>query len=94
MAAILDKPDEESYYRERAAMIQDAFLQNFYKHGLVGNGSQTTYASALYHGLIHEGERSLVIAELLKAIERNGGQIDTGILGLNTSCVVFQRPAG
>ena len=81
MAAILDKPDEESYYRERAAMIQDAFLQNFYKHGLVGNGSQTSYASALYHGLIPEGERSLVLAELLKAIERTGGHIDTGILG-------------
>lgn len=81
MAAILGKPEDEAFYQDRAGKIRDAFRGRFYKEGVLGNGSQTSYASALYHGLIPDGQQARVLARLLKEIEAKGGHLDTGILG-------------
>ena len=81
MAAILGKPEDEAFFKDRANRIREAFLGTFVEEGVLGNGSQTSHASALYHGLIPEEQQPGVLAGLLKAVEAKGGHLDTGILG-------------
>ena len=81
MAAILGKPKDEAFFKDRAGKIRDAFLATFYKEGVLGNGSQTSHGSALYHGLIPKEQQPDVLASLLGEIEAKEGHLDTGILG-------------
>ncbi len=81
MAAILGKPEDEAFFKDRADKIREAFLRTFFKEGVLGNGSQTSYASSLYHGLIPGEQQPDVLASLLGEIEAKGGHLDTGILG-------------
>lgn len=81
MAAILGKPGDEAFFTERAVKIREAFLKKFSKEGVLGNGSQTSYSSALYHELLPDAQRPDAVARLLKEIAAKQGHLDTGILG-------------
>jgi alpha-L-rhamnosidase len=82
-AGLSGKEDEARKYRELAADIRQAFNKKFYDaaKGLYGNGSQTSLGCALYQGLVEPADTALVMKNLVAAIDKTGGHIDTGILG-------------
>jgi alpha-L-rhamnosidase len=70
-------------YAELAASIKAAFNAKFYHPdtGLYGNGSQTSLSCALYQGLVEPANKARVVANLVAAVDKSNGHIDTGILG-------------
>ena len=70
-------------YAELAADIKRAFNRKFYhpETGLYGNGSQTSLSCALYQGLVEPENQARVVSNLVAAVEKQHGHIDTGILG-------------
>ena len=68
-----------------ADLQQGAALFNakFYRAdtGLYGNGSQTSLSCALYQGLVEPKNKERVLNNLVAAVEKTNGHIDTGILG-------------
>lgn len=82
-ARLLGKESEARQYAELAAGIKKSFNEKFYQPetGLYGNGSQTSLSCALYQGLVEPQNDALVLSNLVAAVERTDGHIDTGILG-------------
>jgi len=81
-AAILGKTEDSRKYRALAVRIQDAFNRKFFNlKDSYANGTQTALSCALYHGLCPESAREAVLANLVRAVDRSDGHIDTGILG-------------
>jgi len=82
-ASLLGKPDETARYNALAENIKAAFNQKFYHAdtGLYDKGSQTALSCALYQGLVPPDQHTRVLANLIAAVEKTGGHIDTGILG-------------
>lgn len=74
---------EARKYHELAASIRQAFNVKLYHPdtGLYGNGSQTSLSCALYQGLVEPANKERVLANLVAAVEKSNGHIDTGILG-------------
>ena len=70
-------------YTDLAASIKKAFNAKFYHPdtGLYANGSQTALSCALYQGLVEPENKPFVFSNLVVAIEKRNGHIDTGILG-------------
>ena len=70
-------------YSDLAASIKQAFNEKFYHPdtGLYGNGSQTSLSCALYQGLVDPANKGRVLSNLVTAVEKTNGHIDTGILG-------------
>lgn len=69
---------------ERFEAAKAAFNRKFYDNAThtYGDGSQTTSVLPLAFGLVPEGERSAVAAQLVARIRgKDGGKIDTGIYG-------------
>lgn len=82
-AQVLGQPADVARYHALAETIKAAFNQKFYHAatGLYDNGSQTALSCALYQGLVPPEHHTRVLANLVAAVERTGGHIDTGILG-------------
>jgi alpha-L-rhamnosidase len=82
-AGLSGKADEAQKYTELAASIKKAFNAKFYHPdtGLYDNGSQTALSCALYQGLVEPENRARVLKNLVAAVEKTNGHIDTGILG-------------
>ena len=82
-AQVLGKTEDAAHYTALAATIQDAFNRQFFHAdtGLYDNGSQTALSCALYQGLVPPDQHARVLANLIAAVEKTGGHIDTGILG-------------
>lgn len=82
-AKLLGKTDDARQYAELAARIQKSFNAKFYQPdtGLYDNGSQTALSCALYQGLVEPENKSRVLTNLVAAVEKENGHIDTGILG-------------
>jgi alpha-L-rhamnosidase len=82
-AQLAGKEDEAKAYSRLAAQIRRAFNNKFFHPdtGLYGNGSQTSLSCALYQGLVEENERQRVVNNLVAAVDKTDGHIDTGILG-------------
>jgi len=70
-------------YTDLAAGIKRAFNGKFYQPdtGRYGNGSQTSLSCALYQGLVEPENKPRVVDNLVAAVEKTNGHIDTGILG-------------
>ena len=75
-------PTRASTPTSRPASRQ-AFNEKFYHPdtGLYGNGSQTSLSCALYQGLVEPANKARVLSNLVAAVEKTNGHIDTGILG-------------
>jgi alpha-L-rhamnosidase len=82
-AALLGKNDEARKYTDLAEGIKRAFNAKFFKPGekSYASDSQTSLGTAIYQGLVPEGEKAAVLANLVRNIEKVNGHIDTGILG-------------
>jgi alpha-L-rhamnosidase len=70
-------------YAEQGVNIRKAFNRKFYHPdtGLYGNGSQTSLSCALYQGLVEPENKARVLGNLVAAVDKTNGHIDTGILG-------------
>ena len=70
-------------YTALADGIRKAFNARFYHPdtGTYGNGSQTSLSCALYQGLVEPAEHGRVLSNLVAAVDKTDGHIDTGILG-------------
>ena len=82
-ARLLGKAEDARRYEELAASIKQAFNAKFYHSdtGLYDNGGQTALSCALYQGLVERENQARVLSNLVAAVERSNGHIDTGILG-------------
>lgn len=82
-AQLRGEPAEARKYTDLAASIRQAFNEKFYHAdtGTYGNGSQTSLSCALYQGLVEPANRQRVVDNLVAAVDRCNGHIDTGILG-------------
>jgi len=82
-AQLSGRAAEAKTYAELAASIRKAFNEKFYHAdtGSYGNGSQTSLSCALYQGLVEPANRQRVLDNLVAAVDRCNGHIDTGILG-------------
>ena len=82
-AGLLGNDADARKYTDLAASIKKAFNEKFYHPdtGLYGNGSQTSLSCALYQGLVEPANKARVLSNLVAAVEKANGHIDTGILG-------------
>jgi alpha-L-rhamnosidase len=82
-ARVLGKSDDATKYEQLAASVKEGFNRKFWHAdtGLYDNGSQTALSCALYQGLVPPEHHARVLANLVSAVEKTGGHIDTGILG-------------
>ena len=82
-AKLLHKTEDANQYTELAEKIKQAFHQEFFDRtkGRYKTRTQTALSCALYQGLAEEPYRAKVVEELVRLVEENGGNIDTGILG-------------
>ena len=82
-ASLMRNETDARKYTELAAKIKESFNRKFYHSdtGLYGNGSQTSLSCALYQGLVEPANKARVLANLVVAVEKSNGHIDTGILG-------------
>ena len=82
-AGLMGNEADARKYNDLAANIRQAFNEKFYHPdtGLYGNGSQTALSCALYQGLVEPGNKERVLGQLVAAVEKSNGHIDTGILG-------------
>ena len=82
-ARVLGKTEDAAKYAALAETIKAAFNRKFWHAdtGLYDNGSQTALSCALYQGLVPPEQQARVLANLVAAVEKTGGHIDTGILG-------------
>ena len=83
-ATLLGKREEAKTYTTLAGEIRDAFIKNFVhsRDGKVGNETQSAQAFALYYNLLPETEKEAAFDGLLRAIEKQGGHIASGIFGV------------
>jgi alpha-L-rhamnosidase len=82
-ASLLGKTDDAARYTQLAVEIKKSFNAKFFKadSALYANGSQTALSCALYQGLVEPEYRKRVLDQLVGAVEKRNGHIDTGILG-------------
>jgi alpha-L-rhamnosidase len=82
-AGLMGNDAEARKYTDLAASIKQAFNGKFYHTdtGLYGNGSQTALSCALYQGLVEPANKARVLNNLVAAVDKANGHIDTGILG-------------
>ena len=82
-AGLMSNEADARKYNELAASIKQAFNGKLYhpETGLYGNGSQTSLSCALYQGLVEPADKARVLSNLVAAVDKTDGHIDTGILG-------------
>jgi alpha-L-rhamnosidase len=82
MAAWTKRKEQGAYWNATFDKVRSAFARSFIDdHGVVGNGSQTSYILALRFGLVPETIRPLVARNLAEAIRARGTLLTTGFLG-------------
>lgn len=83
-ATALERDDNAQVYRERADAIAEAFHEEFFnpETNNYGTGTQTTYALALFAGIVPD-EHEEVVAETLaeKIRTEDDGKLQTGFIG-------------
>jgi alpha-L-rhamnosidase len=82
-ASLLGNQADARKYADLAASIKKAFNAKFFNpaNGTYSNAGQTALSCALYQGMVSAQDRPVVLANLVKAVDKNNGHIDTGILG-------------
>ena len=82
-ASLQGRTDDATHYQELARQIKESFNQAFFNAdaGTYGNGGQTSLSCALYQGLVEPKDQARVLQNLVAAVDKRNGHIDTGILG-------------
>ncbi len=83
VAKALGFDEDSKLYSEKSEGVRAAFMAKFYQSttGVVGTGSQTSYAMPLYVGMIPETEYQKVFDNLIKAIADNDYALTSGDIG-------------
>ncbi len=83
MAHVIGKQDEARQYDELFAKVKSAFNRAFVKEdGKIGDDTQTGYVLALHWDLLPQEKREAAARHLVADIERKGGHLSTGFLGV------------
>jgi alpha-L-rhamnosidase len=82
-AKLLGKQADHEKYAKLALKIKDAFNKKYLniENGIYNKGLQTELAVPLHWGLVPEGLRTKVAANLAKRVEADSNHIDVGLLG-------------
>jgi alpha-L-rhamnosidase len=92
MAEALDKPERAEYYRRLRAGIVAAFNRAYVgEDARIEGDTQTVYLMALHMDLLPEELRQRVAERLVENIERNGGHLSTGFVGVGLLCPTLSR---
>jgi alpha-L-rhamnosidase len=82
MARAIGRETDAARYAALFENIRAAFQKEYVKeNGVVGSGSQTSYALAFHADLIPDGLKKAAAANLVKDIESRDGHLSTGFLG-------------
>lgn len=83
IAAVLDYPEDVSFYTGLNEKIRKAFEEEYIdENGHISTDMQGAYVLALENDLVSGGLRSKVMDRLLEKIKENGGCLDTGFLSV------------
>jgi alpha-L-rhamnosidase len=83
MALALDRPEDARRYEDLFQSIKTAFGREFVTpSGRIAGDTQTCYALALRFDLLPEDRRPAAVRYLVEDIDRNGGHLTTGFLGV------------
>lgn len=92
MAAALGRAGDAAQYRSLFAEIKNAFVEKYISDdGRITEDTQTSYALALYFGLVPDELRRFAAARLVQLIDENGGRLATGFLGVKHLLPVLSR---
>jgi len=83
-ARTLGRAEESAYYNRLAENIRSAFIDRFLAPGTgrFGSATQASQATALYMGLVPDGEHALAVKRMIEAVvDDHGGHIAAGIFG-------------
>ncbi len=80
-AEALGRDEERDRFDALAAKVRDAFNARYLNGGSYEGGTQTVNALALAFGVVPEGHRESVAADLAADIESRGGHLATGFGG-------------
>ncbi|MDQ6946671.1 MAG: glycoside hydrolase family 78 protein [Actinomycetota bacterium] len=87
MAAAIGRHADAVKYRELFEGISRAFVQTYLaSDGRLEGDTQTGYVLALHMGLLPEELRPAAAEHLVRAIERDGGHLSTGFVGVGYLC--------
>ena len=82
MAHAIGREADARRYEELVKNIRSAFQKTYIQSdGTVGTGTQTSYVVALYAHLAPESLESILLAKLVKDIEKRDWHLSTGFLG-------------
>jgi len=83
IASVLGKDQEAKQFSAQARQIKQAFNERFFEPetGYYADSSQTALSMALHFGLVEKEHQQEVVDNLVASIEKNDGNLDTGILG-------------
>ena len=83
VAELFNKDSETKKYGDLAKEVREAFQKKFYNSetGVCSTGSQTSYAMALYTGILPEQDLEIVFNNLIDSIEHNDYALTAGDIG-------------
>lgn len=83
IAGILDKADDEAYYKDLYEKIRKAFIEEYvHEDGTMDVDFQGIYVIALKMNLVPDGIKPKMVQYLCDLIEENGNRLDTGFLSV------------
>jgi alpha-L-rhamnosidase len=82
-AKLFGKTSDYTKYNSLAAKIKSAFNAKYFNAAtsIYGTGIQTEMSVPLYLGLVPEGKKEVVAANLVKRIQADSNKLDVGLLG-------------
>ena len=95
IAGLLGFPEEEVFYREKAAAAREIFRSHFMEKTdgelILKNCtmSQATLACMMYYGVVNEEEKPLFLQELIREIHEMDDHFDVGAIGMLCICNVL-----
>jgi len=83
IAEVVGENRDSARYQERAATIRAGFNREFFdaEPAVYGPGTQSSYAVALFLGLVPESQEADVVENLVAKVEQDGTRLKTGFLG-------------
>ena len=82
-AALLKRPDDHSRYATLAKKVRKAINDKYFNReaGIYGSGLQTELSVALYWGIVEDGMKPMVAANLATRVKEDNYHLDVGLLG-------------
>lgn len=95
VAAILNKPDDVSYYKKLSEKVKNAFNKMFFHENTkeYATGSQTANAMAVYTDLVPSRYKTDVINNIVKDIHQHDNTFTSGDVGFRYLLKALDKPA-